>query len=187
MLALLFDCLERLWDVEDGHATRAVVTDKRDRLAELYQAHAPGACRLAYLLTGDLQVAEDVTQEAFLKLFTRFADLRSQDAFAAYLRKTIVNLCRSRGRRKSVEQAYTRRARAGGAEDPPDLGAQDAMRRALDTLPPRQRAALVLRYYEDLSEQQAADALNTSVAAVKSLVQRGSAALRKQLEGEDDG
>jgi RNA polymerase sigma factor (sigma-70 family) len=67
----------------------------------------------------------------------------------------------------------------------PDVGAREDLWRALGTLPARQRAALVLRYYEDLSERETADVLGCSVAAVKSLVARGGEALRERIEGED--
>ena len=69
------------------------------RLAELYRRHAPDAVRLAYLLTGDRVLAEDLVQDAFVKLAGRFRDLRDPDAFAAYLRRTVVNLTNSHWRR----------------------------------------------------------------------------------------
>src|SRR5437762_7225921 len=77
----------------------------RGRFAELYVANAPDALRLAYLLTGDRVLAEDLVQEAFVKLAGRFADLRNPSAFPAYLRKTVVNLARTHWRRRRVERA----------------------------------------------------------------------------------
>jgi RNA polymerase sigma factor (sigma-70 family) len=67
----------------------------------------------------------------------------------------------------------------------PDVGVREDLWRALATLPPRQRAALVLRYYEDLSEHDAAQVLGCSVAALKSLVARGSETLRELIRGEE--
>ena len=150
------------------------------RLGELYRQHAPDAVRLAYLLTGDRALAEDLTQDAFVRLFGRFRDLRNPDAFPWYLRRTVVNLARSHFRRKRVERAYVAR---GGADPtvaagPPDTGAREEMWQALLQLPERQRTAIVLRYYEDLSEAQTADVMQCPVGTVKSLVSRGMGRLR---------
>jgi RNA polymerase sigma-70 factor (sigma-E family) len=154
------------------------------RLAELYRLHAPDAARLAYLLTGDRALAEDLVHEAFVRLFGRFRDLRNPDAFAAYLRTTIVNTARSHFRRRRVERAYLERVgpvREPPAE-PPDPTGRDEIWHALGRLSPRQRAAIVLRYYEDLSEGQTADVLGVPVGTVKSLVSRGLEKLRRELQ-----
>jgi RNA polymerase sigma factor (sigma-70 family) len=113
------------------------------RMETLYRAHVGWALRLAYLLTGDQQIAEDVVQEAFVKLLARFQDRRHPDRFDAYLRKTIVNLCRDRGRRLAVERrwlATTGTQRPHAPEDP-DLIEAERLRKALSGLPARQRAA----------------------------------------------
>src|ERR687887_372587 len=80
------------------------------RLGELYLRHADGAVRLAYLLTGDMALAEDLVQDAFVRLAGRLVHLRDPGAFDAYLRKTVVNLSRSHFRRRRVERAYVERA-----------------------------------------------------------------------------
>ncbi|MEW6059888.1 MAG: SigE family RNA polymerase sigma factor [Actinomycetota bacterium] len=161
--------------------------EARGRLAELYVRHVPAAGRLAYLLTADQQQAEDLVQEAFVRIVGRFGHLRVPDAFDAYLRRTIVNLHASKLRRLRVERAYLERERgrwvASGAM--PDLGAREELWSALQRLPARQRAAVVLRYYEDLSEQDAAEALRCSVAAVKSLVARAMQTLRDEIGDEE--
>jgi DNA-directed RNA polymerase specialized sigma24 family protein len=129
-------------------------------LAELYQRHAPAAGRLAYLLTGSHEQAEDLVQEAFVRVVGRFGHLRVPDAFPAYLRRTIENLHRSGLRRRRLERAL-RGARGGRPVEPvapPDVGTREALWRALRTLPPRKRALVVRRYYEDLSEADTADA-----------------------------
>ncbi|MDQ3956871.1 MAG: RNA polymerase sigma factor, partial [Actinomycetota bacterium] len=82
------------------------------RLARLYERHAPEAVRLAYLLIGDRQGAEDIAQDAFVKVAGRFHDLRHPDAFRPYLRRAVVNLCNSHFRRKTVERAFLRREAA---------------------------------------------------------------------------
>jgi len=157
------------------------------RLEELYRRHAPEAARLAYLLTGDRALAEDLVQDAFVRMFGRFRDLRNPDAFGAYLRRTVVNLANSHFRRLKVERAYL--AREGAAQPaaavPEAGGTQDDMWRALLRLPERQRTAIVLRYYEDLSDEQIADVLRCRPGTVKSLLSRGVASLRATV-GDDD-
>ncbi len=164
-------------------------TEPRERsLEDLYVRHAPDAARLAFLLTGDRELAQDVAQDAFIRVAGRFRHLRYPDAFPAYLRKTVVNRCMSIHRRAKVERTYVERESGrrvvDGAEQP-DIATRDQLRSALHTLPMRQRAAIVLRYYHDLSEQQVADALDCSPAAARSLVLRGMTTLREQI-GRDD-
>lgn len=155
------------------------------RLAELYRTHAPAAARLAYLLTGDRSLAEDLVQEAFVRLFGRWRDLRDPGAFPAYLRTTVVNLARSQFRRSRVERAYLEREALRPDPPPADTGERHEMWAALQRLSPRQRAAIVLRYYEDLTEAQTADVLRCPVGTVKSLVWRGMQQLRAELSRGD--
>jgi RNA polymerase sigma-70 factor (sigma-E family) len=154
-----------------------------DRLAELYERHAPAAGRLAFLLTGDRTLAEDLVQDAFVRVVGRFAHLRVPDAFDAYLRRTIVNLHTSQLRRRRTERTYLERQRHGSEPGVvmPNVGERAELWRAVLQLPPRQRAAVVLRFYEDLSEQQTAEVLRCSTAAAKSLVARAMETLRKRV------
>jgi RNA polymerase sigma-70 factor (sigma-E family) len=158
-----------------------------DALAELYELHFGAALRLAYLLTGEVDLAEDLVQDAFVRLIGRFGQLRSPDAFDAYLRRTVVNLSYSVFRRRRVERAYLARE-AGGARQQlvvaPDVEGADELWTQLQGLVARQRAVLVLRYYEDLSEQQTAEVLGCPVRTVKSLVARGLAAMRARQEAD---
>jgi RNA polymerase sigma-70 factor (sigma-E family) len=156
-------------------------------IEELYVRHVPAATRLAFLITGDEHVAEDIAQDAFLTAIGRFRHLRRPEAFDAYLRRAVVNRCRSRFRHARVEAAYVRRER-GGVEPTveSDLGRRDELRAALSELPSRQRAAVVLRYYLDLSEEQAGDALRCSPAAVRSMVARAMGSLRAQISRSDE-
>ena len=165
------------------------VTEPKGELADLYVRHVPAANRLAFLLTGNRSLAEDLVHDAFVRCVGRFGHLRAHEAFDAYLRRTIVNLHTSRLRRLRVEREWlskeaARQGRAGAARLP-DVPAREDMWRRLQALPPRQRAVLVLRYYEDLSEKETADALRCSVAAVKSLTARATAAMREGIRGED--
>ena len=168
---------------------RTVVTEPRadagrgqgGRLEELYRAHAPEALRLAYLLTGDRVLAQDLTQDAFVKLLGHFQDLRNRDAFWWYLRRTIVNLSRSYFRRRQVERAYLGKQRPPEAVAAPDVGDRERIRRALLKLRPEQRAAVVLRYYEDMTEADTAEILGRPLGTVKSMVSRGIDTLREEL------
>jgi RNA polymerase sigma-70 factor (sigma-E family) len=176
-------------EIEDAMPTSAErrVSPGLAALADLYEEHAGSAYRLAYLLTGDADLAEDLVQDAFVKLIGRFADLRSREAFDAYLRRTVVNLSYGLFRRRRVERAYLARERAWAAGSPvglPDIEQQDLLWTQLLAIAPRQRAAMVLRYYDDLTEHQTADVLGCSVRTVNSLVARGLQAMRTQQGGE---
>jgi len=156
------------------------------RLGTLYRRHADRAIRLAYLLTGDRGLAEDLVQDAFVKLARRLAHLRDPDAFDAYLRRTVVNLANSHFRRKRLERAYVERLKQAPSPEveADDPGMRDDLWRRLQALPERQRAALILRFYEDLSEQRIADVLGCRPGTVKSLLSRGLERLRGGMRGE---
>jgi RNA polymerase sigma factor (sigma-70 family) len=160
----------------------------RSRLEELYLRHAPDAVRVAYLLTGDAALAQDLGQEAFVRVAARLVHLRNPDSFGAYLRQTVVNLVRMHARRRRAERAALQRAAALPVEPPvlPDVAGRDSLRGALLRLPVRQRAAIVLRFYEDLSERDAAGVLRCRPGTVASLVSRGMATLRRYVKEEDD-
>jgi RNA polymerase sigma-70 factor (sigma-E family) len=157
---------------EQGHASR---------LADVYERSAPAGFRLAYLLTGDRALAQDLVQEAFLRFVGRLHHLREPESFDAYLRRTIINLSKDTFRRRAVERSYLERRTAELREGHTDrdVTAYESMRTALLTLPQRQRAAIVLRYYEDLHESEIADVLRCRPATVRSLVARGLEALRR--------
>ena len=170
-----------------------VLTADRDRQATsergieaLYRAHVAEAQRLAYLLTGDRALAEDLVQDAFVKVLGRFHDLRNRDAFWWYLRRTIVNLSTSHFRRRRVERAFLERQHPPEAgPSPHDLGDRERLREALMSLRPEQRAAIVLRFYEDLSLADTAEALGMPLGTVKSTVSRGLERLREELPEEE--
>jgi RNA polymerase sigma-70 factor (sigma-E family) len=157
---------------------------ERGSLSELYVAYAPDALRLAFLLTGDRALAEDLVQDAFVRLVGRLRHLREPDAFWAYLRRTIVNLATSHFRHRRVERAYLERQAAAPTATTNDNDELDeSMHQVLLGLPQRQRAAIVLRFYEDLSDVQTAAVLGCSPGTVRSLVSRGMQTLRETLEG----
>ena len=151
---------------------------------ELYERHIGRGVALAYLLTRDHGEAEDLAHDAFVRLIGRFRHVRDAAAFGPYLRRTIVNLHLSRLRRLRLERTHRERIGEPGNDHLPDIAKRTDLWSALGTLAPRQRAALVLRYYEDLSEQETAEVLRCSVAAVKSLTARGTEALRQNVNRE---
>jgi RNA polymerase sigma-70 factor (sigma-E family) len=155
---------------------------RRERLADLYRRYVPDMVRLAYLMTGDSTVAEDLAQEAFVRVTGRFAQLRSPDSFEAYLRRALVNLCKNHFRRRDTERAFLQLQVPPPAVDPhPASDEFQAIRTALLHLPGRQRAAIVLRYFNDLTERETADLLGCRPGTVKSLVSRALTSLREAL------
>jgi RNA polymerase sigma-70 factor (sigma-E family) len=169
------------------HQTSAAEPATGDRLAALYRTYAPDALRLAYLLTGDRALAEDLAQEAFVRVLGRFRDLRNPDAFWWYLRRTVVNLANTDRRRRRFERAYLEREGAMAAEPAPDPDGRDALLQALRGLRPEARTAIVLRYYEDLTEAQTAEVMGRPVGTVKSMVSRAMDRLRAELAETEKG
>lgn len=166
-----------------------VATAEGTKLDELYLRHAGGAVRLAYLLLQDRSVAEDVVQDAFVRVAGRLVHLRDPGAFDAYLRRTVVNLSHSYVRRKMLERSFLRREMATAERDTArwptsSLEDRELLWRALGRLPERQRVAIVLRFYEDLPEAQIAEILRCRPGTVKSRVSRGLEALRHEMQGE---
>jgi len=171
---------------QDTGIVRTVVEDRTD-LEDLYVRHVPWALRIASLITGDADLAQDIAHDAFLRSVGRFRHLRQPEAFEAYLRRAVVNACTSHFRRRKVEARYLRgQSRDAVSVDEPNHGRRDELRAALTALPARQRAAVVLRYYADLSEQQAGEALGCSAAAVRSMVARAMETLRERIPRSED-
>jgi len=141
-------------------------------LADLHTAQYAAMVRLATLLTGSAATAEEVVQDCFVRLFARFGSIRDPEP---YLRRAVVNGSYSARRRMQRERRHQPTA-------PPaaELGA-DELLDALDALPAKQRAALILQFYEDLPGAQIALALGCRPGTVKSLVHRGLARLREEL------
>ncbi len=152
-------------------------------IEELYVEHVGGAVRLAYLMTGDREAARDLAHDAFIRAAGRAAALRGPEAFWPYLRRAVVNACISHHRRLAVRRSFLERH---GRDEPttsmPNVEERDAVVTAIAALPPRQRAALVLRYWADLSESDMAAALGCSVPAVRALLQRALVILRSRSE-----
>jgi RNA polymerase sigma-70 factor (sigma-E family) len=150
------------------------------RLSDAYAQHASDLGRLAFLLTGDAGLAEDLVHEAFVRAFARYEQLRRPEAIGAYLRRTVVNLAGKHFRRARSERAFLERAMVAPASRVAehDVVVREQLWSALQQLPYGQRAALVLRFYEDLSERDVARVLGCRAGTVKSLIHRGLKAMR---------
>jgi DNA-directed RNA polymerase specialized sigma24 family protein len=142
-------------------------------LVNLYRQRYVPMVRLATFLTGSREDAEELVQDVFLRLGKRG---QSPDDPAAYVRAAVVNACHSRFRRRRVEQRVVSPPYSPVVDHPRELWG------LLDRLPGRQRAAIVLRYYCDLPEEEIALALRCRPSTVRSLVRRALTRLRKAME-----
>ncbi len=131
--------------------------------------------RLAFLLTGSTEVAHDVAQDAFVELHRRWESVGNP---GAYLRRSVLNGCHSHHRRESVILRFQTRLRP--ADQSVELGARELLD-ALSSLPSRQRAAVVLRFYEGMNEAEIADVLGCRPGTVGSLISRALHTLRKVI------
>jgi RNA polymerase sigma-70 factor (sigma-E family) len=153
----------------------------------LYQAHGVGLIRLAVIMLGDRPAAEDVVQEAFCGLYRRWDHLDDPQNALRYVRSSVLNGCRSvlrnRGRlRPGPGSQPGRPDTVESAESTALVGEEHrAVLAALRRLPDRQREALVLRFYLDLSEAEIARSMGISQGTVKSTVSRALAALGRLL------
>ncbi|MEU7855842.1 MULTISPECIES: SigE family RNA polymerase sigma factor [Nonomuraea] len=160
---------------------------KRVDVAAIFAEHHVGLVRLALVMVGDQATAEDVVQEAFTRTHAGRGRLRDPDKALTYVRSAVFNGCRSVMRRRAT---VFRRA---VPYEPPVWSAESAallseerreVLRALRGLPDRQREALTLRYYLDLSDQEIAETMGISGSTARSTIARGLAALGRAL-GED--
>jgi RNA polymerase sigma-70 factor (sigma-E family) len=181
--------------VGKGVNERTERSDRDQMVSRLFDEHYRGLCRLAGLLLGDPAAAEEVVQEAFLRTFSGWWRVRHPERAQWYLRTSVVNLCRSRMRRRTTEDRGNRvtwsSSQGDVSEDGADRNVEALTLVALvRQLPPRQRDAVVLRYYEDLPEAEIARVLGCAVGTVKSQLSKARANLASALaEGsfEDSG
>jgi RNA polymerase sigma-70 factor (sigma-E family) len=152
-----------------------------------FAQHYEQLCRLGFLLTGDPAQAEELAQDALVRTWRRWRLVGKPGNPETYARKVLVNRHRSLLRRALVEARYRYRDRT--TEGSSDEHREDAivLWAATRRLPPRQRAVLVLRYYEDLSEAEIARVLGIPVGTVKTLTRRGLARLRRSLDATTQG
>jgi RNA polymerase sigma-70 factor (ECF subfamily) len=139
--------------------------------------------RTAYLLTGDHGLAEDLLQTALVKTYLAWGRLRAIENAEAYARRTLVTTASSWWRRKSwrAERPTDQLPERSDDLDVDAIAERESVWREIQTLPPRQRAVIVLRFYEDLTEKQTAAAMECSVGNVKSQTHAALKRLRDRL------
>jgi RNA polymerase sigma-70 factor (sigma-E family) len=173
-------------ETEHGTEHREPIAGADEAYRVLFEQHHLRLFRLACLLTADASVADEVTAEVFARVLPKWRAGRVDDPLA-YLRRALVNEVRSRHRRRTYEWRAAARGRARPrVDDDPDerrLTDQPVVA-ALRRLPPRQRAVVVLRFHDDLSEADVARTLGMAIGSVKSHASRGLAALRTILQEE---
>jgi len=149
--------------------------------AELVEAAWPGLYRTAYLMLGDHQLAEDLVQATLTKTYASWAQVREPAAAVGYARIVLARTAASWFRRRSWRNEHPTEAVPDEAHTGADPTDRPALMAALGKLPPRQRAVVVLRYYDDLSVREVAQALGCSEGTVKSQTHHAMAQLRLLL------
>ena len=162
--------------------------ERRSFVETIYNEEALSLVRLARLFTDDRSGAEDIVQEAFIRLYRAAGRIKDPAKSAAYLRSIVLNLARDHNRRGLLSLRHQDALVDRRLVDEPDeqvvrTESQAEVLEALDTLSPRQRDCLVLRFYLDLSERDIAETLSISPNSVKTHCRRGMAALAELLEG----
>lgn len=158
-----------------------------ERFATFVERRSAELLRVGWYLTSDPEGARDLVQEALVRVYQRWGRLRQGEEIG-YVRRTMVNLQRdaARRRRRAATLPWHRASGLAGSRWEPDpattVAERGALVDALQELPPRQRAVIVLRHMCDLSERQVAAELGISVGTVKSAASRGAARLREQLD-----
>jgi RNA polymerase sigma-70 factor (sigma-E family) len=152
----------------------------------LYRAHAVGLIRLAIVMLGNRAAAEDVVQDAFLGLYRHWAGLADPANALTYVRSAVLNRCRNELRQRGRPGRGEGVAMSGESAEAAVLIGEEHQRvlAAIRALPERQREALVLRFYLDMSEEEAARAMGISRGTVKSATSRAVAALGRMLKEE---
>ena len=170
-----------------GLASPRAISEADLAIASMYDAQYRPLVRMSATLLGDIGAAEEVVQESFIAVHAAWRRLRDIDKAVPYLRRSVLNRSRSILRHRMVVDRHmpAREADMPSAEQ----GAitqleRSAVIEALRSLPARQREALVLKFYLELTEEEVAAAMKISTGAVKSHTSRGKAALRTALEPE---
>jgi RNA polymerase sigma-70 factor (sigma-E family) len=160
--------------------TGAAMTERDADFTAYLQARQARLLRTAYVLTGDRHQAEDLLQTSLAKLYLAWNRVQDRESVDAYVRRIMVNELSSLWRRpwRRRETTTDQVPEVAGAPPGP-AGPNEALWRAVQTLPRKARAVLVLRYYEELTETETADVLGISVGTVKSQTSRALARLRE--------
>ena len=166
-----------------GTSTVGEQTSRDEEFAAYMHARQPSLLRTAYLLTGDRHSAEDLVQTALAKLYLSWDKVQRRELVDGYVRRILVNEHNSLWRRAWKKREFTTDTLPDviAPLDRPDTGEAAALWDFVRSLPRRQRAVVVLRYYEDLSEAETADVLGISVGTVKSQASRAIASMRSRV------
>ena len=179
------DPLPRMGRTDHLLAVKAEVAEERRSFEAFYEAESRTLFRRLWLISGNRAEAEEIMQDAFLRLLERWDRIDQLKDPSAYLYRTAMNVFRRRYRRGllAIRRTFTPdTARDEFAE----AETRDTVRRALAMLSPRQRAALVLIELEGMSSKEAGDALGIKASTVRALATQGRAAFRTLLEESDD-
>ena len=156
--------------------------DERDlQFEQFYAAEAANLQRLGALLVGDRERGSDLAQEALLRAYGAWHRITSADP-GPYVRRILVNLSRSDARRRVLERTRARAAAVAVEDHSGRVAEHLRVAELLQELPPRRRAALVLRYFEDRSEAEIAQILDRPIGTVKSDIHRALAKLRPLVD-----
>jgi RNA polymerase sigma-70 factor (sigma-E family) len=169
----------------DAPARAAVGVD--ELVVALFREHGPSLVRMARLFVDDRNAAEDLVQEAFIRLSRSAHRIEDRSRAAAYLRSIVLNLARDHNRRGLVSLRHQLPADTGAASFEDEIVVREDQRRVIDALRGlalRQRDCIVLRYYLELPVAEIAATLGISENSVKTHLKRGLASLEGRLEGE---
>jgi RNA polymerase sigma-70 factor (sigma-E family) len=165
-----------------GGSERRSRREADESVESLFHAHYPRIVYTAFSLVGDWDLAEQLAQEAYLRLWRRWRWISDPQAAPMYLQRTVVNLSRETIRRNVIERRALRIKGSDRAALPePDPAAVVELRRAVAALPARKRECIVLRFLLGLSEAETAGLLGVSVGTVKSQTHKGLRLLRDRL------
>lgn len=161
-----------------------VLPAPRAQFSQFVEDRTDSLLGTAYLLTRDRQAAEELVQDTLVALYPRWSRVAQAQSPIAYVRRSLINRYLNQQRSGAASELVIDFTAAGAPERRPDpdfalrVDDRDQLRRVLSTLPARQRAAVVLRYFHDLSDQQVAETMGCRATTVRSLISRALSTLR---------
>jgi len=171
---------------DDRELMRRVAASDLDAFREIVIRHQQSAWQIAYRYLGNRHDAEEIAQEAFLNILDNAGKYKPSAKFSTYLYRVVANLCFDHSRKKQPRYVDDLLVRESDGPLPLDKLAaaerEQAVQAALDQLSERQRMAVVLRYYQDLSLKEIAAAMNATAKAVERLLAAGRQALSRHLD-----
>ncbi len=174
----------------DAALMRRVASGDQAAARQVVDRHLSGSVAFAWRMLGDRHLAEDMAQESFLRLWRQAPRWRAQARIGTWLRTVLYNACVDQLRKRRPQTDIADMDLADGAPTPAQAHQSDQVatmvQAAIAALPERQRAAIALVHYDDMTNIEAAEILDVSVDALESLLARGRRALRDRLEGVRD-